>query len=132
MAIYSFHFHRCTSVIVPYQQGKSNNSLEWSPLAFQIITNSYDAIVVLNKFRSTLTPTSWSGSRSEIMQNRLCLISELKNHKNSYIKDWADNEELVFEEEIRLQRECELNIITFAKRAYGIIKRLNIYKAVNL
>ena len=96
------------SEIIPYQKNENENSLEWTPLALMIIANSSDPIVVLHEFKSTLRPRAWSGSRAEIMQNRLKLISDLKEHDNSMVTDWAYREEKVFEQEIRSERQMEL------------------------
>ena len=93
---------------MPFRKSENENLLEWTPLALKIITNSSDPIVVLNEFKSTFRPMSWSGSRAEIMQNRLSLISDLKKHEDSLVADWACKEERVFGEEIRSEREWEL------------------------
>jgi len=80
------------------------------PLAKLIINNSPNPIEVLNKFKSSFRPDSWSGSLAEAMQSRLCLILELKCHENSLIREWAFNTEKAFNEEIRSAREWELKI----------------------
>jgi len=100
------------SVLTPYQKSKNQDSLEWSPLAQKIIANSSDPIKVLNKFKLSLRPMSWSGSRAEIMQGRLCLISALKTYGNQLIEDWAYKEEPKFQEEIRAEFEWESKCVT--------------------
>ncbi|MBP1991184.1 hypothetical protein [Paenibacillus eucommiae] len=94
------------SVIVPYRN--FGTGLQWTPLAMNLIDNSSDPILILNKLKSTFRPTSWSGSRSEILQTRLPLLLELQNHEDPIIRDWAIQEERIFVEEIRLEREWEL------------------------
>lgn len=96
------------SVIIPYTKCENNALLEWTPLALNIITNCSDPIVVLNEFKLTFRPMSWSGSRANIMQSRLKLILDLKKHENSFIAEWACKEERVFEKEISSEREWEL------------------------
>lgn len=96
------------SAIKPHQNSKNNNLLEWTPLALKIIDNSSDPIIILNKFSFTFKPMSWSGSRADIMEKHLSLISYLKNHEDSSIVEWAYNEEKIFEEEIQSERELEL------------------------
>ncbi|MFU2016167.1 hypothetical protein ACM6Q7_14100 [Peribacillus butanolivorans] len=96
------------SAILPFQKSEKNkNELEWTELALGIIANSYDSIEVLNKFRGSFRPWSWKGSRAEIMQQRLCLISDLKTHEDTGIVDWASKEESLFEQEVRAEREWE-------------------------
>lgn len=41
------------------------------------------------------------------MQNRVCLLTDLKNHEISLVVDWAHKEEESFIEEIRSEREWE-------------------------
>jgi len=96
--------------IRPYQQNESKDKLEWTPLALKIIANSYDKNEVLNQIKSSFIPKSWSGSRAEIMEQRLCLLSDLVKHEDTFIADWARKEEIVFEQEIRSVREWELEI----------------------
>ncbi|MEX2460455.1 MAG: hypothetical protein WD469_04025 [Paenibacillaceae bacterium] len=91
-----------------YNSSEKENWLEWTPLALKIITNSSNPIEVLNQFKLTFRPMSWSGSRAELMQNRLKLITDLKEHGNSYVANWAFKEETAFEEEIRSEREREI------------------------
>lgn len=101
-------YPKVSAAIIPYQKSEKGSAFEWTPLALKVVTNSHDPSVVLNEFRSTLRPTSWSGSRAEVMQSRVCLISELKNHENSFVANWAYKEEGLFMEEIRSEREWEL------------------------
>ena len=96
--------------IIPYRIREQKDRLEWMPLAKLIINNSPNPIEVLNKFKSSFRPDSWSGSLAEAMQSRLCLILELKCHENSLIREWAFNTEKAFNEEIRSAREWELKI----------------------
>ncbi len=77
------------------------------PLSLTTIDNAPDAVTVLNEFKRTFRPMSWSGSRADIMQKRLSLLSSLKSHKNPVVSEWACNEERVFEEEIRSERQLE-------------------------
>lgn len=93
-----------SSTIMPYQKSEKKDRLEWTPLAIMIINNFHDPITVLNKFKLSFR------SRAEMMQSRLCLILDLKEHENSLIADWAFKIEKVFEEEIRDAQELELKM----------------------
>ncbi|WP_459480629.1 hypothetical protein [Clostridium saccharoperbutylacetonicum] len=94
--------------IIPYRISEKKNKFEWGTLARLIINSAPNPIEVLDKFISSFTPNSWSGSLAEAMQSKLCLILELKEHENSLIRSWAFNTEKVFNEEIRYIREREL------------------------
>lgn len=93
--------------IVAYQKGENESQFEWLPLSLAIIDNAPDAIAVLNEFKRAFRPISWSGSLADIMQRRLSLLSSLKSHKDPVVSQWACNEERLFKEEIRLERERE-------------------------
>jgi hypothetical protein len=93
------------SSIVPHRN--SENGKEWTPLALRIITNCYEPIEVLNRFKSSFRPTSWSGSRADLMESCLRLISVLKKDKNTCVADWANREERIFAEEIQSVRQWE-------------------------
>lgn len=96
------------SAILPFKNNEDGDLLEWTPLALEMINNFSDPIIILNEFKSALRPMMWSGSRAEIMQKRLRLISDLKKHENSLIASWAREEEKVFTEEILSERKWEL------------------------
>jgi hypothetical protein len=93
--------------IVAYRKGENENQLEWSPLSLTTIDNAPDAVAVLTEFKKSFRPMSWSGSRADIMQRRLKLISSLKSHKDLVVSEWACKEEIAFEAEIRTEREWE-------------------------
>lgn len=93
--------------IVAYRHSEHDNQLEWTPLSLTIIDNAPDVITVLKELEKTFRPMSWSGSRADIIQKRLILLSSLKSHKNPVVAEWACNEERKFEEEIRSERNWE-------------------------
>ena len=94
--------------IEPYKNSTNEDKMVWTTLAEKIIINASDPVVILNKFKASLRPSSWSGSRADIMQKRLCLISDLKNHENSLVSEWAERAEERFKEEILEERKWEL------------------------
>ncbi|RHW37973.1 hypothetical protein D1B31_14395 [Neobacillus notoginsengisoli] len=96
------------SIILPFRQHEDTGILEWTQMAHEMITRSYDPVEVLKVFSSSLKPTSWSGSRADIMRERLPLISGLKTHTNSSVVNWAAKEEHSFEQKICSVREGEL------------------------
>lgn len=97
--------------MLPFKNNEDGEVLEWTPLALEMINNFSNPIIILNEFKSALRPFVWSGSRAEIMQKRLRLISDLKTHNNPIIASWANEEEKLFTEEILHEREWELKSI---------------------
>ncbi len=95
------------SVIVPFRNSEKKGVLEWTPLSLRLINNSPDPVVVLNEFKSKFRPMSWSGSRAAIMQKKLRLLSDLKNHENNSVSGWAYKEERQFQQEIDSESKWE-------------------------
>jgi hypothetical protein len=81
--------------------------IEWTPLALSIINEAPNTINVLDKLRQRLTPMSWSGSLSEILQSRIKLIIDLQSHSNPIVKEWALQQEAHFREYIASEKERE-------------------------
>ncbi|MCL6601288.1 MAG: hypothetical protein K6T94_00285 [Paenibacillus sp.] len=94
------------SVIMPYRN--IGHEIKWTTIAITLIRNSSDPILVLKEFKHTFRPTSWSGSRAELMRKFIPLISQLKQHENPIVQQWAIQEERAFSEEIRSEYEWEL------------------------
>jgi len=97
-----------SSAIRPYKIGDKDERPEWTSLAKTIIVKSSDPLVILNEFKSSFRPMSWSGSRADIMRKRLCLLVDLKNHTDSVVSQWAISEEIKFEKEILMEEQSEL------------------------
>lgn len=95
------------AAIVTYRLSGHDDHLEWTPLSLTIIDNAPDVITVLNALKKTFRPMSWTGSRADIIQKRLILLSSLKSHKHQVVAEWACNEERKFEEEINSERKWE-------------------------
>ena len=97
----SVRYPKVAAFMIAYQHNEHKNCLEWTPLSLIIMNNAPDVIAVLNAFNRTFRPSSWSGSRADIMERGLALISQLKTRQNPAISTWARNEEKVFSEEIK-------------------------------
>lgn len=103
----SERYPKVAAFMVAYQHNEHKNCLEWTPLSLIIMNNASDVIAVLNALKIIFKPKSWSGSRADIMKRSLVLILQLKTHQNPTISKWAHNEEKVFAEEIKQERQWE-------------------------
>jgi hypothetical protein len=101
-------YPRVASAIIPFKKNSSEENLMWTQLALKLISNSYESIEVLNELKRSLRPYSWSGSRADLMESRLTLITYLKKHEDPNVSDWASKEERIFKKEIQSVREGEL------------------------
>lgn len=100
-------YPRIATAIKPYQKIKHEKLLNWTSLALKLISSSPDPILVLTSFKTAFRPTGWSGLRSDIMQERLNLVAQLKNHDDEFVADWASKEEEELADEIKTEREWE-------------------------
>tara|TARA_R110002096_G_scaffold326134_1_gene520035 strand:- start:17980 stop:21780 length:3801 start_codon:yes stop_codon:yes gene_type:complete len=94
------------SVIIPFKSDPQNN-LQWTELAKEILSLCPSKEVVLNEYSVSLRPSSWTGSRSSILELRVSLIEELVQYSNSDISEWAINELAKFNTEIQANQKWE-------------------------
>lgn len=98
------------SIITPYQSVEK--SMEWTPLAIELLKSCPEPIRVLDEYLSNLTPSGCTGSRAEILESRLPLFHSLINSDNSEISAWANDEEVQWKKFIasEYEREAERDI----------------------
>ncbi|CAH1208204.1 hypothetical protein PAECIP111892_03069 [Paenibacillus auburnensis] len=94
------------SVLLPYKNNE--HRIGWTPIATTLIKESSNPILVLKQFKRRFRPNSWSGSRADLMERFIPLISQLKDHDDAIVSQWAIQEERTFIEEIRTEREWEM------------------------
>lgn len=107
------------SVIKPCRKSKEEGKLEWTPLATEMIESCPIPESILENFKNSFAPWSWSGSRAAIMSRRLPLISALKDHENPAIADWAFKAEIEFEKRIERIRQSEIEMERGRTDHYG-------------
>ncbi|UJF32624.1 hypothetical protein [Paenibacillus hexagrammi] len=100
-------FITAASILMPYKSMEDNGVVCWTKLAKQFIIQAPSPVEVLNHFKESFRPPSWSGSLANILQTRLALLTELKGHENVMVAEWAIKEEVNFEQSIRKVREWE-------------------------
>ncbi|MEC1153928.1 hypothetical protein [Cytobacillus horneckiae] len=98
-----------SSVIIPNYRNEKTGGFEWSSLANEIIKDSKKPVEILNRFKTSFRPNSWSGSLAKMMQERMGLITILKTHENPVIMDWAENKEIELYKEIEDIKKWELS-----------------------
>src|SRR6185503_18576388 len=72
-------------------------SRTWSHAAQRIISVVQNPADVLEIFMERFEPTSWGGSRAEIMASRIPLIRALAAHERPEVSQWAQNALPTFE-----------------------------------
>lgn len=89
------------------QESEGGKVVSLSELAKQIFSRSTDKRAVLKIYLDDFVPTSWSGSRAEIIRRRLPLIDELNPEKNNFLSEVIAQEKTEFEKIIASEEEQE-------------------------
>jgi hypothetical protein len=71
----------------PDQNGRPE--LAWSPIALELLSRAPRIDDVLISFDSVFFPRSWTGSRADLIANRLPLLDTLEQHLNPAVATWA-------------------------------------------
>ncbi len=68
------------------------DSLIIKPIIYDLINNTPILEAFLSELGNSIEPQMWSGSRADVIEKRLVLFIELKNHDNDIVKKWANDE----------------------------------------
>lgn len=82
-------------------------SRTWSPAAQRIIALASNPAEVLEIFMERFEPTSWGGSRADIMASRIPLIQALAAHERPEVAQWSQNALPTFEANVERERRSE-------------------------
>jgi len=74
---------------------------------YSIFEKAPDLGIVLKHLADAIRPTSWSGSRADILQKRSVLFKSLYQHDNAEIRAWARGQYSALMETIEKDREWE-------------------------
>jgi hypothetical protein len=99
---------RVAPLIPAFAPHESEAELQWSPLAQALLRNAPDPARVAETLVYVLAPTSWSGSRSEVIRRRLPLLDQLSDLLGSEhegkIVEWRREVTNLMEREARHER----------------------------
>jgi len=71
----------------PNEPGRPD--LSWSPLALELLSKAPKVDDILKAFVSVFCPQSWTGSRADMIAERLPLLNSLEQHLNPVVSTWA-------------------------------------------
>ena len=80
---------------------------EWTILALKLLSKAPQIEKVLPAFRFALFPSSWTGSRADMIEQRLPLLHILKQHDNTDVVKWATDILSRLPDELRAARKRE-------------------------
>ena len=95
------------SAIQAFSESAETSGLAWKRIVYSIFEKAPDLGVVLNHLANSIWPTSWSGSRADILQKRSVLFQSLYQHDNAEIRAWARGQYSALQEAIKREREVE-------------------------
>jgi hypothetical protein len=98
-------YPKLASIITPHQN--SEESIEWTPLAIELLKNCPESTKVLDEFLSSFCPNGWTGSRAKILESRLPLFNQLIDHPNRDITTWVTEEKAKWQKFIASEYESE-------------------------
>jgi len=91
-----------------YSKSKDSEELCWHPILPTIFEKSTNVQAVLSQLANEIYPMSWNGSRADAMAKRFPLFTQLFEHPNSEIRDWAAAQNQKLELALQVEREREL------------------------
>ncbi|VAW32229.1 hypothetical protein MNBD_CHLOROFLEXI01-4243 [hydrothermal vent metagenome] len=91
-----------------YAKAKDSEELQWQPILFTIFKKSPNLQTVLSQLEKEIYPMGWTGSRADIMAKRFALFTDLQEHPNSEVRDWAVVQHQKLELAVKVEREHEL------------------------
>lgn len=96
-----------TEAIQPIEKSPETGKMVWRKIVYVLFEKAPDLDSILDNLTRTIRPGGWSGSLADILQTRLSLFVELKDHPNEEVRSWAKNQLFSLRREIESIRERE-------------------------
>jgi len=78
------------SIVYPLIQ--KNDELVVKPIIYALIDKTSVLDELLEGLSDSIEPQAWSGSRADVIENRLGLFAQLQSHENEIVTEWANKE----------------------------------------
>ncbi len=75
--------------IQPYEESSETGYLVWKKIVYSLFEKAPDLKSILSNLAGSIRPNIWNGSRTDVLNARLILFEELKNHSNEEVRSWA-------------------------------------------
>ncbi|OQW97495.1 MAG: hypothetical protein BWK74_06225 [Desulfobacteraceae bacterium A6] len=95
------------SAIQAFSESSEISGFAWKPIVYSIFEKAPDLGVVLEHLADVIRPTSWSGSRADVLQKRSVLFQSLYRHDNAEIRAWTRDQYSALQEAIKRERKWE-------------------------
>lgn len=90
-----------------FKKSDESDEFELRPVVNSILETAPNLGTVFDNLMTSLKPSSWGGSRAEIMQKRSDVFKKLFEHENEEVRSLAKNKYAEFQEEIKKERAWE-------------------------
>ncbi|MBI9075334.1 MAG: hypothetical protein JEZ02_07985 [Desulfatibacillum sp.] len=101
------------SGIHAYQKSGAGGEFVWKPIVFEVLKRAPNIELILDIFAQHIRPRGWSGSLADILEKRLILFEQLKDHPNEKVGAWAVGQLKYMDKAIQSEREWEKNTLFF-------------------
>ena len=95
------------SAVEAFEKSNETGKLVWRPIVKTILNKAPDLDKVFEELGRSLRPSSWSGSRADILEERSYLLRELCGHDNAEVASWAKSHYARLQRGIVSEREQE-------------------------
>lgn len=93
--------------IQPFEKCAETGNMVWRKIVYSLLEKAPDLKSILDNLTGSIRPGGWSGSLADILQTRLTLFEELKDHPNEEVRSWSKGQLSSLRREIESTREWE-------------------------
>ncbi|MCB1551898.1 MAG: hypothetical protein KDJ26_07870, partial [Alphaproteobacteria bacterium] len=91
----------------PFEKCSETGNMVWRKVVYSLLEKAPDLKSILDNLTGSIRPGGWSGSLADILQTRLTLFEELKDHPNEEVRSWSKGQLSSLRREIEDIREWE-------------------------
>lgn len=95
------------SGLISFCRATADGRMEWTPLALKMLEGAPNPKVVLSNFIDRFSPSSWEGSRADIVEKNIPLLDQLRSDLDQKLKQFLLQKRLALRKEIDRCREWE-------------------------
>ncbi len=93
--------------IQSFKKCDETGNIVWKKIVYSLLEKAPDIQPILDNLTDAIRPSGWINSLADILQTRLTLFEELKDHPNTVVRSWAKNRLYNLCREIERERELE-------------------------
>ncbi len=95
------------TVVEAFEISSDTGKHVWRPIVEAILENAPDLTEIFEELGRSLRPSTWSGSRAAILEERSVLLPNLFDHENAEVGAWAKSHYKLLHQAVASEREQE-------------------------